>query len=139
MDTQPVHCLLIHGSIVLLLGLLSGIPFWVAIIRGKNEEAVRPWRVAHTTLIACGLVMLVVNLISSQLTHSRELLLLLVWALVASGYGFVFALVVGAGTGYRALVPKPAGINTLLFMGHLIGAVGAVLGMGVVLYGLLHK
>jgi len=138
MNTQPVHCLLIHGSIVLIFGLLSGIPFWVAIIRGQDEEAIRPWRVAHTTLIACGLVMLVVNLINPQLALSRELRSLLAWVLVASGYGFVFALVVGASMGYRALVPRPVGLNILLFMGHLIGAAGAVLGMCVVLYGLLH-
>jgi hypothetical protein len=139
MDMQPVRYLLVHGSIVILFGLLSGIPFWVAVIRGQDEGAIRAWRVAHTTLNACGLLMLVVNLISPLLDLSRELRSLLAWALVASGYGFVFALVVGACTGYRALVPKPVGFNTLLFMGHLIGAVGAVLAMFIVLYGLLQE
>jgi len=125
--------------IVLFLGVLSGMPFWFAIVHGRDEAAVRAWRVAHSTLIVCGLVMLVVSLISPQLALSRELRSLLAWFFVASGYGFVFALVVGAWMGRRGLTPWPVGVNTLLFSGHLIGAVGAFLGMCVVLYGLLYK
>ncbi|UCE67290.1 MAG: hypothetical protein JSU85_04555 [Candidatus Zixiibacteriota bacterium] len=139
MDAQPARMLLIHGSIVILSGLLSGIPFWAAVIRGRDDGAIRSWRVAHTTLIACGLVMLAIGLISPRLALSEGLRSFMVWMFVASGYGFVFALVVGAGTGYRALTPTPAGVNTLLFMGHLIGAVGSILGMCVVLYGLLQS
>jgi uncharacterized membrane protein len=137
MDSQLVQCLLIHGSIVILFGLLSGFPFWIAIIRCHDQSAVRAWRVAHTTLIGCGLLMLVVYLISPKLALSAELRSLLTWVLVASGYGFVFALVVGAATKYRALTPRPFGVNTLLFMGHLIGAAGAIVAMCIVLYGLL--
>ncbi len=138
MEAQLARLLLIHGSIVLLFGLLSGIPFWIAIIRGRNEATIRPWRVAHSTLIACGLVMLVVSFIGPHMVLGERLRSVMIWAFVVSGYGFAFALVVGAGTGYRALIPKPfSTINALLFMGHLIGAAGAVLGMFIVLYGLL--
>ena len=137
MDTQPVRSLLIHGSIVLLLGLLSGIPFWIAIIKGRDDTAIRPWRVAHATLISCGLVMIAVSLISPRPVLSESLRSLLQWLFIISGYGFVFALVIGAATGYRALTPTPAGFNTLLFIGHLIGVVGALLGICLVLYGLL--
>ena len=139
MDAQPVQCLMIHGSIVLLFGLLSGVPFWVAIIRNKGDGTIRAWRVAHGTLIACGLIMLVVGLIDPYLALCAGLHTLLVWAFIVSGYGFVFALVVGAGTGRRALTPRPPGINTLLFLGHMIGAVGAVFGMCIVLFGLLRR
>jgi len=138
MGSQPAQCLLIHGSVVILFGLLSGIPFWVAILRRKDEGTIRAWRVAHATLIACGLLMIVAGMMSPHLSLSSELRSLLVWLLVTSGYGFVFALVVGAGTGYRALTPRPLGINTLLFTGHLVGAIGAVLALCIVLYGLLQ-
>ena len=39
--------LLFHGSIVLLVGLLSGVPMGQAITGGWGEEVVRAWRVAH--------------------------------------------------------------------------------------------
>jgi len=138
MDFHPIDRLLIHGSIVLLIGLLCGFPFWNAIIRGRQETAIRPWRVAHATLIPCGLVMLAVGIINPYLTLSDGLRSFMVWVLVASGYGFVFALVAGAGTGRRALTPRPLNIiNILLFIGHLIGAVGSISGLSIVVYGLL--
>ena len=137
MDTQPVRFLLVHGSIVLLAGLLAGTPFWLAIIRTAESAVIRAWRVAHTTLIAGGLTILVVGIVSPYLALSAGLHTLLPWVFVISGYSFVFALVVGAATGQRALTPLPFGVNTLLFAGHFIGASGAILGMCVFLYGLL--
>jgi len=137
MDSLIIQCLLIHGSIVILFGLLSGFPFWIAIIRHHDQSTVRAWRVAHTTLIGCGLLMLVAYLISPNLALSAELHSLLTWVLVVSGYGFVFALVVGAATRQRALTPRPFGLNTLLFAGHMVGAAGAIVAMCIVLYGLL--
>lgn len=137
MDAQPVRFLLVHGSIVLLAGLLAGIPFWLAIIGEAQSGVVRAWRVAHTTLIACGLTILVAGIVSPHLALSGGLHTFLCWAFVISGYSFVFALVVGAATGQRALTPLPLGVNTLLFAGHFIGATGAILGVCVFLYGLL--
>jgi uncharacterized membrane protein len=137
MDSEIIQCLLIHGSIVILFGLLCGFPFWIAIIRCHDAGTVRAWRVAHTTIIGSGLLMLVVYLISPKLALSEALRSLLTWVLVVSGYGFVFALVIGAATRQRALTPRPFGLNTLLFAGHLVGAAGAIVAICIVLYGLL--
>lgn len=128
--------LFLHGSVVLLAGLLSGTPFWLAIIRGRPSEAIRAWRVAHSTLIADGLVMLVVGLLVPHLALPEFSIRGLAWAFVSSGYGFVFALAVGAWTGHRGLTPKPYGMNTLFFLGHVVGAVGSFAGMGMVFWGL---
>jgi hypothetical protein len=138
MDLQPAGALLVHGSIVVLFGLLSGIPFWLAILRHREQGTIRAWRVAHTTLIAFGLLMVVVGVIDPHLALRTELRSLLVLALIVSGYGFVFALVIGAATGLRALTPKPWGFNTLLFLGHLLGATGSIIAMVIILYGLLR-
>ena len=138
MDGEFSHSLLIHGSIVLLFGLLSGIPFWIAIIRGQSEKNIRAWRVAHATLIACGFLLLVIGLIRPYFTLSPELLTVLRWALITSGYSFTVALVLGAGMSRRALTPGRFGISTILFAAHLIGAVGAVAGTCLSLYGLIR-
>lgn len=40
--------LLFHGAIVVLIGLLSGIPYGSAIIKKKGKSVIRAWRVAHS-------------------------------------------------------------------------------------------
>jgi hypothetical protein len=139
MDAEPARLLLVNGLIVLCSGVLSGVPFWLAIIRRRDAATVRAWGVAHSTLIADGLLLLVVSLISPQLALGGYLLSFLAWTLIVSGYSFVFALVVGAWWGYRGLTLRPVGINTVFFVGHVIGAVGSLLGICMVLYGVLRQ
>jgi hypothetical protein len=40
--------LIFHGAVILLVGLLCGAPLGSAVVRGKPEETVRAWRVAHS-------------------------------------------------------------------------------------------
>lgn len=133
---QPARILLVHGVIILCIGVLSGIPFWFAIILNRAKHTVNAWRVAHSTLIASGLLMVVASLISPQLALSRELGSLMVRSFIVSGYGFAFALVVGAWIGRRGLIPWPLGLNTVLFAGHFIGATGSFIGLVILIYGL---
>lgn len=133
MNAQPIHTLLVHGSIVLLSGILSGVPFWIAIIRDKDRVVIRSWRVAHATLISCGMIMIAVSLASPYYIPDSWLRSLLVWAFATSGYAFMFALVVGAATGIRGLTPRPFGFETLLFLGHMIGACGTIVGTCILL------
>jgi hypothetical protein len=138
MADDPVRLLLVHGTIVLSLGVLAGLPFWLAIIRERGAEPIHGWRVAHATLIVNGLLLLMVALMGPHLDLSETLSALAAWALVASAYGFVFALGGGAWFGERGLNPLPLGVNTLFFVGHAVGATGAIVGVGAVLSGLLR-
>jgi hypothetical protein len=138
MDSGPARLLLVHGGIVLFLGVLTGFPFWLAIIRGWSEERVRAWRVAHAVLIATALTMLVVGALLPQTAAGPQLLTFVSWCLLASGYGFAFAFILGALTLRRGLTPWPLGLGTILFVGHMVGAAGSVLGLGAFLLGLLH-
>jgi hypothetical protein len=126
----------VHGGIVVCLGLLAGFPFWLAIIGDRGTSRVQAWRVAHTTVLVDGLLLLVVALTVPHLRIGPALTALVAWSLVASAYGFVFALIGGAWAGERGLNPIPLGINSLFFVGHAVGATGATVGMGLVLYGL---
>jgi uncharacterized membrane protein len=136
MNPQAVQFVMVHGSIVLLLGVLTGFPFWVAIIRESDRSTVRAWRVAHTTLISSGLAILVVGLMAPYISLTSALGSVLAWGMVVSGYSFAFAMVLGAITGSRALTVKPIGLNTILFVGHLVGGAGAIIGVCVLVYGL---
>jgi hypothetical protein len=135
-EQEIARILAIHGAIVLLLGILAGLPFWLVIL-GSRKKDIRPWQVAHATLIAVGLMLLVVAVIAPHLTLNDVLRGWLTGSLVASGYGFSFALIVGAAVGNRGLDPRPVGINTWFFLGHLIGAIGSVVGGTILLLGLL--
>ena len=131
-------CLFINGSVVLLVGLLSGVPMGLAIIQKRGTEKVRAWRVAHSTLIMEGLMMIIVGLVVPALPLGESASGIVVWALVISAYGFVPALTIGAWKGYRGLTPEPYGINTILYGSHIIGASGSLVGVVVLIYGLFR-
>ena len=128
--------LLFHGSIVLMVGILTGLFYWLVIILGKAAESVRAWRVAHSILITDGLMILVAGLTVSHLNLSSTAIWILALALILSGYGFVFAFIIGAWKGIRGLTPKPFGLNMILFVGHFTGATGSIIGIAILIYGL---
>jgi hypothetical protein len=123
----PSHWLVLNGAVVLLIGLLAGWPMRQAIVGNKPGSVYRGWRVAHATFIAQALVMFAIGLALPQLKLEPGNVWVMVWGLVAGGYGFVFAMTIGAWTGLRALSPKPWGLNTLLFAGHVLGAAGSLM------------
>ena len=130
-----IYVLLLHGSIVVLAGLLSGFPYWLAIIKHKDEAVIHAWRVAHSFLIADGIFMLVVGLAIPHLAFGRQALQMLLWSMILAGYGFVYAFIIGALKGIPGLTARPYGLNTLLFAGHFIGALGSLLGIVILIYG----
>jgi hypothetical protein len=138
-DNPFTRLLLTHGALVLAVGVLSGYGFWVQLILKKPEVQVRPWRVAHATLLAVGLTMLVAGLLGPHLFLTPPLRVLTARLLALSGWGFAFAMVGGALTGVGGLTPKPWGWNTFLFAGHALGAAGSTFGIGLIVYGLLAR
>ena len=138
MTTDSSHLLLLHGAIVVGLGLLTGVPFWIAILRADSPERLRAWRVAHTTVLMDGLLLLVAGLMRTHLDLTVAQWAVAEWALVVSAYAFGFALIGGAWAGERGLNPTPTGVRTLFFLGHAIGATGAFVGVGLLIRGLVN-
>ena len=132
----PNKYLILNGAIVLVMGLLTGLPLRQAII-GAKPDPIRAWRVAHSVFVMDGLMMLIIGLIIPHLILDELATWVLVGSLVASGYGFVLAFTVGAFKGLRGLTAKPFGLNTLLFAAHVIGASGSLIGSVIVIYGSL--
>ena len=56
-----------HGAIVLLVGLLCGIPFGVGVGNAWSEDAVRACRVAHSGGVTVGLMLIVIAAVSDRL------------------------------------------------------------------------
>lgn len=59
--------LILHGGVILLVGLLCGAPLGSAVVRGKPEETIRAWRVAHSSLVMGGILLLALAGIVAQL------------------------------------------------------------------------
>ncbi len=138
MKSPPGIILLFHGLMVFSVGVLSGIPYWLSIIRNKGSETIRSWRVAHSFLGVYGMWILIAGLIAPYLSLNDFIFIVLKWALVTSGYAFVVAFVLGAWMGYRGLTPKPYGLNTVFFIGHFIGIGGSLIAIAIIIYGLLN-
>jgi hypothetical protein len=129
--------IIFHGLIVFLVGVLAGVPFWLTIIGNKGNEVIRAWRVAHSFLSIFGMLMLIVGLLSVHLIIGAPIASVLLWSFVAAGYSFVIAFIVGAWKGYRALTPWPYGLNTFLFVCHVIGISSSLISIDIIIYGSL--
>jgi hypothetical protein len=62
-------------------------------------------------------------------------LTLLVWAFVASRYGYAVALPLGAHYGYRGVTAKPPFLNRAVYLGNMIGVVRSLIGSVILLWG----
>jgi hypothetical protein len=82
-----------------------------------------------------GILLLALAGIVAQLQLSAWALALLVWAFVASSYGFAVVLSLGAHYGHRGLTSQPPLLNRVIYLGNTIGAVGLVLGTVILLWG----
>jgi hypothetical protein len=127
--------LIFHGAIIILIGLFSGMIYWQTIIRNKEPEVMRGWRITHVFLVIEGMFIVTIGLTIPHLALSGPAVRILVWIIAISGYGFALAFVGGAWKGSRGLTPKPYGFNTILFLGHFVGAAGSLVGIAIVSYG----
>jgi len=127
--------LIFHGSVILLAGLLCGAPLGSAVVRRKSEETVRAWRVAHSSLVMGGVLLLALGSVISHLHLDAFAQALLVWAFVASSYVFAVVLPTAAYCGHRGLRSTPPLMNRVLYFGNIVGAGGMLVGTIVLLWG----
>ena len=118
--------ILLHGLIVLLVGLLCGVPYGRAITDGWGEEAVRGWRLAHFSLVIGGIWLLATAAVSDLLVLGRRGIAILVCSAVTSGYAFTLALIVGASGGVRGLEATGPVLNVVAFAGNMVASVASL-------------
>ena len=135
MEQGVQRSLVLHGSIVVMIGLLVGIPYGQAITGGMGAEVVRAWRAAHDGLIMGGIMLVAVGPACGWVRLRPAVEALLGWSLIVSGYAFVLALVGAAVLGVRGLEPAGPGANLLVFGANTTGALGSLLGIGLLVGG----
>ena len=131
--------LLFHGAIVILIGLLSGIPYGSAINQKKDESTVRAWRVAHSGLTMGGTTMIAMAGAIDLIDINAIALSILVWSSIISGYGFCVALPYGAWIGHRGLAVGKTFKNNIVYFANVVGAWGSLVSTIALIFGCLES
>jgi hypothetical protein len=130
----PARYLLFHGSIVLLIGLLCGMPYGIAITKKKSDEVIRAWKLAHGALSLGATTMLAIAALLSSLQIELAVQWFLSVVFIISGYGFCFALVLEPFVGARGLSWSGKKSNKVVFVGNVLGAISSLLGATTLVY-----
>jgi len=131
---EPARHLMFHAVIVLLVGLIAGIPYGKAIVMKANERLVAAWRVAHAALPMGAILLLVLSVSLSDLNVEINIKWAISILFIFSGYAFVWALMLGPILGYRGLVSKGPMAAKVVYFGNMLGAITSLLGTLVLLY-----
>jgi hypothetical protein len=133
MDIQARY-LVFHSALVLLAGLLVGVPYGRAVRRNAPDQVIRAWRLAHGTLTLGPTLGLAIAAVLSSLSVGAPIKSWLAWTWVVSNYGFCFSLPLAAMAGQRGhTMAKPLS-NQLVFVGNMVGLGASSVGTVVLLY-----
>ncbi|MEA5480581.1 hypothetical protein VB774_23340 [Pseudanabaena galeata UHCC 0370] len=86
----PARYLLFNGSVVLLVGLLCGVPYGSAIVKKQSDEVIRAWKLAHGGLSLGVTTEIAMSSAFSLLSVYRSILWAVCISYIISGYGFCF-------------------------------------------------
>ena len=134
---ESARYLMFHAVVVLLSGLLAGIPYGRAILKKSNERLIDAWRVAHAALPMGGILLLVISVSFSGLNVAINLKWAISILFIISGYGFMVALLLGPVVGHRGLSSKGPLAAKLVYSGNSLGAVTSLFGTVALLYAAL--
>jgi hypothetical protein len=133
MDSQARY-LVFHSAVVLLAGLLVGVPYARAVRRSASDETLRAWRLAHSTLTVGPALTLAIAALLSSLSVGTPIKSWIAWAWIASNYGFCFSLPAAAMAGHRGMTLNKPLMNQLIFAGNMIGIGASSIGAVIFLY-----
>ena len=133
MDSQA-RLLVFHSAVVLLAGLLVGVPYGRAMNRNAPEATIKAWRLAHATLPLGATLGLAIAAVLPSLNAGAAIKSVIAWAWVVSNYGFCVSLPLAAVVGHRGLTPARPLSNQLVFLGNVVGIGMSLIGSIVLLY-----
>lgn len=128
MEERLRHRMIFHGAVVIVLGLLAGFPYALA-ITGQMEGDLRAWRMAHLEGVLNGLLVIAVAAAAARLTLTQGKQRLLAWSLVLMAYGNAVASVLGAIFGVRGLEPAGPAMNLVVYGIFMLAVVGVLVGL----------
>jgi hypothetical protein len=130
-DTHRAR-LVLHGSVIMLVALLCGLPSVVEISGGTTT---RMWQAAHSALLLMAVWMFAQAAILGVIVLKEIETSVLTWALIATGYSLSYAAIVQAITGVRAFGPSASIVNMSVFVSNLIVVLGSFVTASITLMG----
>jgi uncharacterized YccA/Bax inhibitor family protein len=124
--------IIFHGAVVLLVGLLCGVPTVTESLGGETE---RLWHTAHEGLIMIGIMLLAISSVMPMLRLEKREATGLVWSLLATGYGLMTGLILQGITGARAFGPTTSPVLMTAFIGNAVGMFGSVISASLTIMG----
>ena len=135
MTRRMVLQLVFHGVLLVVLGMLVGLPFQQAITSHAGPDAERAWRVAHTSLVGGGVLYLGLAAVGHHLVLSRRAAAFVVWSFVFAAHAFALAFVVGPAIGARGLEPVGPPSHVVVFVVFAVTLSFVLAAMMIVLWG----
>ena len=123
--------LVLHGAIILLVGLLCGLPSVVEEASGSG----RAWQAAHAALLMLGVWLIATAAVLPLLELARREREALLLTLTGGAYSFMTAVVIQAATGVRAVSPDVGGISLVAFAANLLAVLGTILAASLTVMG----
>jgi hypothetical protein len=120
------HHLAFHGSVVLLFGLLCGVPYGRAINRNAPAHTIHSWRIAHASLPMGAILMFAVAALLSSFDVINQVKWFIAITLIISVYAFCFSLPLAAIAGYRGLSSRGPLVAKLIFFGNMLGSMASL-------------
>jgi hypothetical protein len=127
--------LLLHGTVMLFIGLLAGVPLMIAINREWGPFATHIWAVTHTSVTIVGVCFIAISGAFDHLVHGKFESTILVGSLLLCAWTFTPGLVLAGIFGVQGLKPQGPPANWVVFILFVIGAFAMVFGSGVMILG----
>lgn len=105
-----------HGAVILLLGLLAGLPAVSEELAGSQPTI---WRASHGALLLAGVWLIATGAVLPVLRLPAGQGKALRLSLTAAGYAFTTAVLIQASTGVRALTPHGTWSSWVAYLGNL--------------------
>lgn len=131
---ESARQLMFHAIIMLLAGLIAGIPYGKAINKNTNQRLIDSWRVAHAALPIGATLMLVISVLFASLNVASNLKWAISIFFIVSAYGFMVSLLIGPIVGYRGLSSNGPITAKIVYSGNIIGAITSLIGTIILLY-----
>ena len=139
MSERTATVLAFNGLLVLLAGLLAGVPYGTAIVGAWGDEPVRAWKLAHMEGVQNGILALAVAGCSRWISLGRRGEKTVLWGVVLAAWGNVLGATFGAITGTRGLAPEGPLANAIVFVGFMFGMWGVLIAVPVAARGVWNR